>query len=62
LSPGVNPTTKPLKKDIFVHFFAIRLGCFEVIALFSYDAKLESLTSKIGKQRKMQFGRITHSG
>ncbi len=46
------------KKDIF-SVFAIKLGPFMIIKLFSYVTKWESLRAKIGEHwKKTQFGRI----
>ncbi len=45
-------------KGTFFLFYANKLGCVIVFALFSYVTKWERLTPKIGKQRKMKFGRM----
>ncbi len=44
--------------DFFSVFDIIKLGSFIIIELFYYVAKWENLTSKIGKWRKMKFGKI----
>ncbi len=50
----VRPVVNPIQHLSF-SFFSIRLGCFNVIALFSYVKKWEGLILKIKKWRKTKF-------
>jgi hypothetical protein len=51
LKPKFLPKFSSLNRHFFP-FFAIKLGYFKVIALFSYVTKWENLTAKIGKKEK----------
>ncbi len=58
LKPGVNRANFFLRIWTVLLFLAVKLGHFMVIELIYYVTKLKNLTSKIGKRRKMKFGKI----